>query len=173
MQFGWSGQQTRGLRPTELILGHTLHPTQTMMLFILRVITELNLAWAWCVTGLCVRQWLFKSAPAHWLLSLRPLTRTGVSTRSLLLPEPVCPTSLAPQHETDPFCRRAHVWEAPADMVSISPSATTTGVGCLDTDSTVSMSYVPSPSWPCEFLPQQRAVWFVSTAQECRAPADT
>ena len=72
----------------------------------------------------------------------------------------------APQHQTVPSLRRAHVCAPPATIASTSVSPAT-GTGML------LESVLPLPSWPLSFAPQQLTVAWSSIAQVWRAPAAT
>jgi hypothetical protein len=61
-----------------------------------------------------------------------PVTVTGVTERADVEPCPNWPSTLRPQHFTDPAANKAHVWLAPAAIArTLLSELTTTGLDAL------------------------------------------
>ena len=88
---------------------------------------------------------------------LTPVTGSG-NECDVVVPSPSSPTSLPPQHCTDPSGASAQLWRPPAAIVLDGGNENTpTGVPLFSVD--------PLPSWPASFWPQQRALPSSSSAQ--------
>src|SRR5207249_6921130 len=112
-----------------------------------------------------------------------PLTVTGVGVgvtglvgegETRTAPLPSSPQVLSPQQRTVPSCRRAQVYQPPAEIATaVVMPLTVTGVGLKVDGRLGTGSLVPLPSWPRSFCPQQRTVPSPGSAQVWNPPAVT
>ena len=95
-----------------------------------------------------------------------PLTGTGAA-RCVVVPSPICPEALRPQHHTAPPLVTAQVWPLPAATASTPLASPLTGTGvsrCV---------VVPSPTWPYPLYPQHCTPPPLVSAQVWLLPAIT
>lgn len=91
---------------------------------------------------------------------------TGVSRGDVVVPSPVCPRGLAPQHFLMPVVVSAQVWTGPALMALIAEIGVPPELCPVATTSTglVDWAVKPLPSCPSKFHPQHFAPDVVRTA---------
>ena len=86
-------------------------------------------------------------------------TYVGVS-RVIVVPSPICPSVLFPQHTLLLSSRIEQAWNLPTSIdIAVRPGGSKAYLGEVDD------MVVPSPNWPTSFLPQQATLPLFNSAQ--------